>query len=103
MGMSVGKGYGLVRIRECIVRERKSVLEETRAYSPLDSELDLPPGYTLDTSNQDAYLLRRADRSLVCAFVPQHASAEIIRRVARRDNLLATGRRALDHHRWFSG
>lgn len=71
------------------------MLEEVHADSPLDYKLDLPPGYRLDTSTEDAHFLRRADGSLVCAFVPQHASIEVVRRVAERDNLLATGRRAL--------
>ncbi len=99
MGLFAGKGYGLVRVKERKLREREKMLEEIHAYSPLDPKLDLPPGYRLDTSTEDAHLLRRADGSLVCAFVPQHTSTEIVRRVAERDNLLATGRGALARHR----
>lgn len=57
---------------------------------------DLPPGYRLDTSTEDTHLLHRADGSLVCAFLPELANKKIVRRVAARDNLLATGRAGLD-------
>ena len=99
MGVFAGKGYGLVWVRERKSRERKSVLEEIYSDPPLNYRLDLPPGYTLDTSAEDAHLLRRADGSLVCTFVPQHASVEVVRRVAERDNLLSRGRRTLARHR----
>lgn len=82
MGVFVGKGYGLVRVREHKSTKGKSVLEELNA--------SLPPGYSLDTSTGDTHLLHRADGSLVCAFLPELASREIVRRVAERDTLVAT-------------
>jgi hypothetical protein len=102
MGVFTGDGYGFVRVRECQSRERKRVLEQIHACPPPDGAPGLPPGYTLDTSTEDTHPLRRADGSLVCTFVPENVSAEVVRRVAERDNLLSRGRRTLAHHRWLS-
>ena len=102
MGIFAGDGYGFVRVRECQSRERKRVLEQIHVCPPSDGAPSLPPGYTLDTSTEDAHPLRRADGSLVCTFVPENASAEVVRRVAERDNLLSRGRGTLARHRWLS-
>lgn len=50
------------------MRERE---KDIHTDSPLTYELDLPLGYRLDTSTEGTHLLRRADGSLVCAFLPE--------------------------------
>ena len=61
--------------------------------------LSLPTGYRLDTSTRGTHVLHRADGLLVCEFLPELANKKIVRQLAARDNLLATGRGDLDYTR----